>query len=125
MGVDASMAHRRVKRQMMRQKMYLNEKLEEARDFELDKLRQMERAILPDATSGDYNAIKLVLRIMEMRRKYLKDIPLEHGDLIPSIEDGEATRSLGGRILKQPTDGPEDVAPILLESRGRRTYEAG
>ncbi len=87
MGVDQSMAHRRVKRQMMRQKMYLNEKLEEARDFELDKLRQMEQAILPDATSGDHSAIKLVLRIMEMRRKYLKDIPLERGELYPSIED--------------------------------------
>ncbi len=87
MGVDQSMAHRRVKRQMMRQKMYLDEKLEEARDFELDKLRQMEQAILPDATSGDHSAIKLVLRIMEMRRKLLKDIPLEHGDAMPSIED--------------------------------------
>ena len=72
---------------MMRQKMYLNEKLEEARDFELDKLRQMEQAILSDATSGDHAAIKLVLRIMEMRRKYLKDIPLEHVELFPSIED--------------------------------------
>ena len=87
MGVDQSMAHRRVKRQMMRQKMYLNEKLEEARDFELDKLRQMEQAILPDATSGDHASIKLVLRIMEMRRKYLKDVPLERGELYPSIED--------------------------------------
>ncbi len=90
MGVDQSMAHRRVKRQMMRQKMYLNEKLEEARDFELDKLRQMEQAILPDATSGDHAAIKLVLRIMEMRRKYLKDIPLERGENVPSLEDAPA-----------------------------------
>jgi hypothetical protein len=90
LGVDGSMAHRRVKRHAMRQKMYLNEKLEEARDFELEKLRQMEQAILPDASSGDHASIKLVLRIMEMRRKLLKDVPLDSvKDLqeVPSIED--------------------------------------
>ena len=112
MGVDQSMAHRRVKRQMMRQKMYLNEKLEEARDFELEKLRQMEQALMPEAFGGDHKAIKLVLRIMEMRRRYLKDIPLEHSELFPSIEDRaemlaevvDAEWERKGRPGEEPTD---------------------
>ena len=90
LGVNGSVAHRRVKRHAMRQKMYLNERLEEARDFELEKLRQMEQAILPDATCGNHASIKLVLRIMEMRRKLLKDVPLDSAkDLreVPTIED--------------------------------------
>ena len=122
MGVDQSMAHRRVKRQMMRQKMYLNEKLEEARDFELDKLRQMEQAILPDATSGDHSAIKLVLRIMEMRRKYLKDIPLERGDLFPSIEDrAELLAEVVDAALQEGTGKVDDLAEVLEADRTART----
>ena len=90
MNVDGSMAHRRVKRHAMRQKMYLHERLEEARDFELEKLRQMEQALLPDATCGDHASIKLVLRIMEMRRKLLKDVPLDSAKEVrevPTIDD--------------------------------------
>ena len=87
LGVDASMAHRRVKRQVFRQKTLLNERLEDTRDLELEKLRQMEQSLMPDAIGGDHAAIKLVLRIMEMRRRYLKDIPLAHADPVPWMDD--------------------------------------
>jgi len=101
LGVDPSMAHRRVKRQVMRQKTLLNEKLEDVRDVELEKLRMMERALMRDANAGDHNAIKLVLRIMDMRRKYLKDIPLEHAEEVPWFEDSASLFDEGGEGVEE------------------------
>ena len=111
LGVTTTMAHRRVKRQVVRQNTILNEKLEDARDIELEKLRLMEQALMADAIGGDHSAIKLVLRIMDMRRKYLKDIPLEHAEPTPWFDD--SVRLVNGDVGGEEEEGVE-------ESEGQR-----
>ena len=87
MGVDAAMVHRRVKRQLVRQKTILNERLEDVRDMELENMRVMESVLMERVALGEDDAIKLMLRVMETKRRYLKDIPLEHAPQIPWWED--------------------------------------
>ncbi|MCG8586804.1 MAG: hypothetical protein MI757_19040 [Pirellulales bacterium] len=51
--------------------------MEDVRDLEFEKLRIAERALMPQVAEGDHNAIRLLLRIIELRKRYLKDLPYE------------------------------------------------
>jgi hypothetical protein len=86
MGMDVAMAHRRVKRAMLRRRCEQEDRMQDVRDNELEKLRRIEKAILPIAFEGDLEAGKFALRIMEIRRRYLKDQPLEDVPEDPMIE---------------------------------------
>ena len=77
MGIDVAMAHRRVKRALIRQRCEREDRMQDVRDVELEKLRRIEKAILPEAFDGDQDAARLALRIMEMRRRLLRKQPLE------------------------------------------------
>ncbi|MCG8583833.1 MAG: hypothetical protein MI757_03885 [Pirellulales bacterium] len=72
--------------------------MEDVRDLEFEKLRIAERALMPQVAEGDHNAIRLLLRIIELRKRYLKDLPYENikddphfellqDDEIPGCED--------------------------------------
>ena len=123
MGVDPSMAHRRVKRQLSRQKRNLSDRQEEVREIELEKLRWIEQALLPDAKSGDYTAIKIVLRIMDMRRKYLKDIPPERAEQVawPGDDDCEVTEQ-AGEVATEET-GQANVDASNGKHRGQTSVD--
>jgi hypothetical protein len=83
MGVDASMAHRRTKRAMMRRRCEMEDRMEDVRDLEFEKLRIAERALMPQVAEGDQNAIRLLLRIIDTRKRYLKDLPYKNADEDP------------------------------------------
>ncbi|MCG8583338.1 MAG: hypothetical protein MI757_01330 [Pirellulales bacterium] len=100
MGVDPSMAHRRVKRAMIRRRCEMQDRMEDVRDLEFEKLRIAERALMPQVAEGDHNAIRLLVRIIELRKRYLKDLPYEKikddphfelmdDDRIPGCEDDD------------------------------------
>ncbi|MCG8587607.1 MAG: hypothetical protein MI757_23110 [Pirellulales bacterium] len=86
MGVDPSMAHRRVKRAMIRRRCEMQDRMEDVRDLEFEKLRIAERALMPQVAEGDHDAIRLLVRIIEVRKRYLKDLPYERVKDEPWIE---------------------------------------
>jgi hypothetical protein len=71
MGVDGSTAYRRVKRAVQRRVCELEESPRMSREIELAKLDRLERRMLGEAHKGDKAAVRLVLKMMELRRKYL------------------------------------------------------
>ena len=118
MGVDAAMVHRRVKRQLVRQKTILNERLEDVRDMELENMRVMESVLMERVALGEDDAIKLMLRVMETKRRYLKDIPLEHAPQIPWWED-EA------KLMEECAEEATEPAERAREEGEGGSYEEG
>ena len=118
MGVDAAMVHRRVKRQLVRQKTILNERLEDVRDMELENMRVMESVLMERVALGEDDAIKLMLRVMETKRRYLKDIPLEHAPQIPWWED-EA------KLMEEIAEEATEPAERAREEGEGGSYEEG
>ena len=118
MGVDPAMVHRRVKRQLVRQKTILNERLEDVRDMELENMRVMESVLMERVALGEDDAIKLMLRVMETKRRYLKDIPLEHAPQIPWWED-EA------KLMEECAEEATEPAERAREEGEGGSYEEG
>lgn len=105
MGVDAAMAHRRVKRAMMRRRCEMEDRLEDIRDLEFEKLRVAERALMPQVAEGDQGAIRLLLRIIEARKRYLKELPYKNVAKDPWAELMDDAK----------LNGPEEDDPFVDE----------
>ncbi|MCG8587293.1 MAG: hypothetical protein MI757_21520 [Pirellulales bacterium] len=136
MGVDPSMAHRRVKRAMMRRRCEMQDRMEDVRDLEFEKLRVAERALMPQVAEGDHDAIRLLLRIIELRKRYLKDLPYERikedpwkelmaDDEIPGVEDDNPLEepaaeetSTDDQTARDETDSPSEAERRTAKQTG-------
>jgi hypothetical protein len=67
----------------MRRRCEMEDRMEDVRDLEFEKLRIAERALMPQVAEGDQNAIRLLLRIIDTRKRYLKDLPYKNADEDP------------------------------------------
>jgi len=114
MDVDAAMAHRRVKRAMMRRRCEMEDRMEDIRDLEFEKLRVAERALMPQVAEGDQGAIRLLVRIIETRRRYLKDLPYKNIDEDPWAELMDDTDAGGAEAddpFKEDAPDADEVEP--------------
>ena len=72
-GVSPSAAYKRVRRAMERHRQQHAESREETRSLELTRLGWLEQRLIPAALRDDREAVRLVLRIIELRRRLLRD----------------------------------------------------
>ena len=135
MGVDPSMAHRRVKRAMIRRRCEMQDRMEDVRDLEFEKLRIAERALMPQVAEGDHNAIRLLVRIIEVRKRYLKDLPYERvkdepwielmeDDEIPGVEDDNPMEEVPAADEQAVVD-EDSNASSLTESERKIAQQTG
>lgn len=71
MGVSVAIAHKYVTRGMKRLVARCEEKAEDVRSMELDRLDKLQLAIWPQATKGHLQAVDRMLKIMDQRAKLL------------------------------------------------------
>lgn len=71
MGVSVSIAHKLVTRGMKRLVARCEEKAEDIRSMELDRLDKLQLAVWPQAAKGQLQAVDRMLKIMDQRAKLL------------------------------------------------------
>lgn len=100
LGVHTSTAHSRVMRGLRELRQRQHEAPGDVRHLELLKLAQLERRVMAEAVGGDHGAIRLLLRIMDARKRYL-------ATCLPSTSSEEDLEELL-RVFTQPLMGEDD-----------------
>ncbi|MCG8587423.1 MAG: hypothetical protein MI757_22175 [Pirellulales bacterium] len=75
--VSLGTAHAYVKREMARRRQELAESREDVRDLDMAKLAWVERRLIQLAIEGDLKATRLLHNSIQIRRQYMKDLPVE------------------------------------------------
>jgi len=100
LNVHVSTAYDRVMRGLRALRHLQHEAPGDVRHIELLKLAQLERRVMSEAVTGDHGAIRLLLRIMDSRKRYL-------AACLPTTSSKEELDELL-RMFTQPLD--DDVA---------------
>ncbi len=95
-GVPLSTAYSRVMRGLRDLRRRQHEAPADVRNIELLKLAQLERRVMAEAVSGDHGAIRLLLRIMDCRKRYL-------ATCLPNTSSKEELEELL-RVFTQPLE---------------------
>lgn len=110
-GWDSRYAWMDVKREMKRINAERNEKADEVRRLELERLNDLLAGVWQAATTGDNKSINSALRIMERRARYEGlDAPTRQQNLNVDLSD------LSTDQLERIANG-EDVAHVLADTK--------
>jgi len=120
MACDGSTAYRRVKRAVQRRICELEESPRMSREIELAKLDRLERRMYQDAITGDKAAMRLVLKMMELRRQYLGN----DAKMLPVTDPPNNPRPMEVAVSsREEIELVDKIFPIVMNETLRRFRE--